>query len=67
MPTTEAVRSERFKYVEHRGEPAALFDLDADPGEQRSLLDEPEGRETAPALRARLAALRGAVRAGKVV
>jgi len=59
VPSMEAVRTERYKYVEYHGrKPDELFDLARDPGEKRNLMDTPEGRALLPGLKARLEALR---------
>lgn len=63
VPTVEAVRTERYKYVAYRGLDDALYDLEADPHERESLLGTPEGERLAPELRERLRALRAEAKA----
>jgi len=59
VPDMEAVRTERYKYVEYRGRKAdELFDLAKDPGEKRNIIRSPEGRIVLPELKAELEALR---------
>lgn len=46
-----AVRTKRWKYIRRAGDwPSELFDLEKDPGEERSILDTSEGREVAAQL-----------------
>lgn len=50
-----AIRTERYKYVmRFREQPNELYDLAADPGELRNLIDDERHRETIAALRPRL-------------
>ncbi len=50
-----AVRTERLKYIERTEEwPSELYDLDADPGETRNLVDHPALRSRRDELRADL-------------
>jgi arylsulfatase A-like enzyme len=51
-----ALHTENLKYVERTKEwPSELFDLEADPGETRNVIEEPAYREQLKALRADLA------------
>ncbi|MGH7144962.1 MAG: sulfatase-like hydrolase/transferase [Planctomycetota bacterium] len=47
-------RTDRFKFVRRLYEADELYDLRADPGELRNLIDDPAHRETAAKLRERL-------------
>ncbi len=53
---TRALRTENLKYIERTKEwPSELFDLEADPGEKRSVIDDPKHRRQLAALRSDLA------------
>ena len=55
VPAMEAVRTDRYKYVEYHGRKAnELFDLSRDPGEKHNIINTPEGRAVLPELKARL-------------
>ena len=46
------IRTENLKYVERTREwPSELFDLEADPGEERNAIEDPKHREELEALR----------------
>jgi arylsulfatase A-like enzyme len=52
---TRAVRSENLKYIERTKEwPSELFDLEADPGEKRNVIEEPDYAERLETFRADL-------------
>ena len=55
-PTTLAVRTDRYKYIQYHGvwDTEELYDLSADPQERVNLIDDPEHYETKVALRAEL-------------
>ena len=55
-PTTFAVRTERFKYIQYHGvwDTEELFDLTIDPHETTNLIDAPEHLETVVEMRAAL-------------
>jgi N-acetylglucosamine-6-sulfatase len=55
-PTQFALRGDRYKYVFTHGvwDIDMLFDLQADPGEARNLIDDPAHQDTARTLRAKL-------------
>lgn len=55
-PTTFALRTDRFKYIQYHGvwDTEELFDLAADPGESRNLIEDPELLEVKVAMRAKL-------------
>lgn len=58
-PTYFGVRTNRYKYIEfEKGRPPWLFDLKNDPGEKNNLINTPEGKQTAAALKTRLEELR---------
>jgi N-acetylglucosamine-6-sulfatase len=62
VPDTEAVRTDRYKYVEYQGrKPDELFDLQTDPREQNNLMGISQGSSLLTELRARLDQLREAV------
>ena len=51
------IRTETLKYVERiKRYPSEMFDIEADPGETRDVIDEPAYRKQREALRADLAA-----------
>lgn len=52
---TRAIRTENLKFVERTKEwPSELFDLEADPGETKNVIDDPRHRRQLEALRADL-------------
>ena len=55
-PTVFALRTERYKYIQYHGvwDTEELFDLRADPGETRNLIEDPELLELKTEMRARL-------------
>jgi len=55
-PTTFALRDERYKYIDYHGvwDSAELYDLETDPAERFNLIDLPDHRERADAMRDRL-------------
>ncbi|MBM4155938.1 MAG: DUF4976 domain-containing protein [Lentisphaerae bacterium] len=65
LPRCEGVRSDRWKYTRYKDtEPAQeeLFDLQADPREERNLAGDPAGAKTLASLRARCVELRAALK-----
>ncbi len=52
-PTVFALRTDRYKYIQYHGvwDTEELFDLQADPGEQRNLIDDPDLVEVKVGLR----------------
>jgi arylsulfatase A-like enzyme len=59
IPNTQAVRTNRYKYVEYQGRrPDELFDLQKDPREQHNLMGTAQASQLLPSLRARLEELR---------
>jgi len=62
-PTVFALRGDRFKYITYYGlwDTDELYDLQADPEEQRNLLHDPAHRETAVAMERQLYRLMGAL------
>ncbi len=59
VPTWQAVRTARWKYIRYVGEPEKfeeLYDLEADPREERNLIATPTALEQLPALRRELEA-----------
>jgi choline-sulfatase len=51
-----AIRTENLKYVERTAEwPSELYDLEADPGETRNVIEDPAYRKTLDGLRRELA------------
>jgi N-acetylglucosamine-6-sulfatase len=60
-PTSRAVRTDRYKYIEYQAKEPELFDLRRDPGEQDNLLAGGEEGELQERLRRRLNALRATV------
>ena len=58
IPTYRAVRTERFKYVEHSTGERELYDLRRDPDELRSVHADPDYARTLAALRRELVRLR---------
>ena len=55
VPELQAVRTDRYKYVEYQGRKAdELFDLSRDPGEKHNIIHTPEGQAMLPELKARL-------------
>jgi N-acetylglucosamine-6-sulfatase len=65
VPTWQAVRTARWKYIRYLGEPEQLdelYDLQADPGEIRNLIGTDTARAEVPALRRELEHLRQATR-----
>jgi N-acetylglucosamine-6-sulfatase len=57
VPTWQAVRTARWKYIRYPGETEAhdeLYDLQADPREERNLIATAAAREEVPALRRQL-------------
>ena len=58
IPTYRAVRTERFKYVEHSTGDRELYDLRRDPDELRSVHADPDYARTLAALRRELVRLR---------
>ena len=52
-PTVFALRTDRYKYIQYHGvwDTEELFDLHADPGEARNLIEDPDHLETKVALR----------------
>ena len=60
MPTWQAVRTARWKYIRYPGETDKhdeLYDLQADPREERNLIATDVAREEVPALRRELETL----------
>ena len=60
VPTWQAVRTARWKYIRYPGEPDKhdeLYDLQADPREERNLIATDAARNEVPALRRELEAL----------
>ena len=55
-PATFSLRTDRFKYIQYHGvwDTEELFDLNADPGETRNLIEDPELLELKTDMRARL-------------
>ncbi len=55
-PTTFALRTDRFKYIQYHGvwDTEELFDLQADPREQRNLIEDPALLEVKVAMREQL-------------
>ena len=52
VPDIRAVRTQRYKYIEHHGRKGPeLFDLTADPKEMRNLIDTLKGGEILPKLK----------------
>jgi N-acetylglucosamine-6-sulfatase len=65
VATWQAVRTERWKYIRYPGETDEhdeLYDLQADPGEERNLIGTAAAREELPALRSELEELLRATR-----
>jgi len=58
-PTMQAVRTQRWKYIEYdrEGEISELYDLKNDPAEMRNLIDEPRYAKVLDDMKARLARL----------
>jgi arylsulfatase A-like enzyme len=55
-PTTFALRTDRYKYIQYHGvwDTEELYDLLADPGESRNLIEDPKLLEVKVAMRAQL-------------
>jgi len=55
VPGMQAVRTERYKYIEYQGpRPAELFDLKKDPREIQNIVDAPSGQAHLPELQTML-------------
>ncbi|MDG2303274.1 MAG: DUF4976 domain-containing protein [Candidatus Binatia bacterium] len=65
VPTTHALRTERYKYIEYEGRDPELYDLSIDPGEYTNLIGTDEGDALLPALRAELRQTRTAAKDGR--
>ena len=65
-PTSRAIRTDRYKYIEYQAREAELFDLERDPREERNLLATAESDELQAQLSLRLHALRAAAEGERV-
>lgn len=63
IPASEAVRSERYKYIRYPGRDfEELYDLQADPIEANNLIDDPASKQILAELKGRLNELRAAAK-----
>ena len=63
IPPSEAVRTERYKYIRYPGQDfEEFYDLQADPIEANYLVDDPASKQLVAMLKSRLSELRAAAK-----